>query len=145
MNFVLHSYHHHIVHGRRTRITLPFGLIALVKPSSVQTRQEDATPLERAHTPGTHAPIAPTSIISLLLDGHLSDADVSLRTRRLMLKAITKTLVIPRSLFVTGVKIKIDRDYIASGGFGLVFKEKGGDLVISLVEFGSNRMPVEKR
>ena len=61
-------------------------------------------------------------MLCLLLDGHLSDADVNLRARRLMLKAITKTPVMPRSLFVTGVKVKVDRDYIASGGFGLVFK-----------------------
>ncbi len=83
-------------------------------------------------------------MLCLLLDGHLSDADINLRARRLMLKAITKTPVMPRSLFVTGVKVKVDRDYIASGGFGLVFKgELGGSFValkVFLVEISSFRL-----
>jgi hypothetical protein len=63
-------------------------------------------------------------VLCLLCDGHLPNSDANWRAslRRLMFKVMTKTPVMPRSLFVTGVKVKVDRDYIDGGGFGLVFK-----------------------
>lgn len=61
-------------------------------------------------------------VLCLLCDGHLPNSDANWRARRLMFKVMTKTPVMPRSLFVTEVKVKVDRDYIAGGGFGLVFK-----------------------
>jgi hypothetical protein len=38
-----------------------------------------------------------------------------------MSNIIAKTRVMPMPLFVTGIRVKTDRDYI-SGSFGLVFK-----------------------
>ena len=68
-------------------------------------------------------------ILYLLGNGRLSNPDTpddaNRRARRLMFKIVTKSPIIPRSLYVTGVNAKVDRDYINHGGFGFVFK---GDL-----------------
>ena len=63
-------------------------------------------------------------MLCLICDGHFSNLDDDRRARRLMFKVITKKLVMPRSLFLTGTGLKMDRDrdYIGSGGFGHVFK-----------------------
>ncbi|KAF8734663.1 hypothetical protein AX14_003174 [Amanita brunnescens Koide BX004] len=64
-------------------------------------------------------------MLYLLCRGHLSCSEVpdaNRRARRLMLKMITKTPVTPSSLFVEGVSVKVDHDYIGRGGFGFVFK-----------------------
>ena len=53
------------------------------------------------------------------------------RARQLMLNIITKTCVMPRSLLLTGVKVKTDRDYL-SGSFGLVFKGELQGMVVAL-------------
>ena len=53
------------------------------------------------------------------------------RARQLMLNIITKARVMPRSLLLTGVKVKTDRDYI-SGSFGLVFKGGLEGMVVAL-------------
>ena len=53
------------------------------------------------------------------------------RARQLMLNAIAKTRVMPRSLLLTGVKVKTERDYI-SGSFGLVFKGDLQGMVVAL-------------
>ncbi len=52
------------------------------------------------------------------------------RARRLLLKVASTMPVIPRSLFIKGVTMKVGPDYISRGGFGLVVKgELGGALV----------------
>ena len=63
-------------------------------------------------------------MLCLICDGHFSNLDDNRRARRLMFKVITKKLVMPRSLFLTGIGLKMDRDrdFIGSGGFGHVFK-----------------------
>ena len=48
-----------------------------------------------------------------------------------MLNIIAKTRVIPRSLFLTGVRVKTVQDYI-SGTFGLVFKGELQERVVAL-------------
>lgn len=69
-------------------------------------------------------------MLYLLRSGHLSTLEANRRARRFMFKVISKTPVIPQSLFITGVTMKVDVDCIASGGFGLVFKgELQGKLV----------------
>ena len=49
-------------------------------------------------------------------------SDANWRARRLMIKVITKTPVIPTSLIVTGVSRPAESDYIGAGGFGHVYK-----------------------
>ena len=69
-------------------------------------------------------------ILYLLLHGHLTKLDVNGRARRLMMKIIKTTPVMPRSLFVTGIRMKENREYVGGGGFGRVFKGKlGGEAV----------------
>ena len=48
--------------------------------------------------------------------------DTNKRARRLMSKIISKSPVMPRSLFLTGLTMPSDRDLIGGGAFGLVFK-----------------------
>lgn len=48
-----------------------------------------------------------------------------------MLNILAKTRVMPTPLFVTGVGVKTDRDYI-SGSFGLVFKGKLHGKIVAL-------------
>ncbi|KAF8329633.1 kinase-like domain-containing protein [Amanita rubescens] len=69
-------------------------------------------------------------MLQLLCDRHLSASpattlDMNGRARRLILKIIARTPVIPQSLVVTGVSMPSERDYIGGGGFGRVF---GGEL-----------------
>ena len=75
-------------------------------------------------------------MLYLLRNGHLSNFDAKLdtnsRARRLMMKIITKTPVMPRSLFVTEVSMKSNREYIGGGGFGHVFKGKLGGEAVAL-------------
>ena len=49
-----------------------------------------------------------------------------------MLKVITKTPVIPKSLIVTGITMPAERDSIGYGGFGHVFKGKRGRKNVAL-------------
>ena len=56
--------------------------------------------------------------------------NIKRRARRFMLKVVTKMPVMPESLFVTGIRIPAQHDYIGHGGFGHVFKgELKGDTV----------------
>ena len=50
------------------------------------------------------------------------NVDTNRRARRLMSKIISKSPVMPRSLFLTGITMPSDRNLIGGGGFGLVFK-----------------------
>ena len=50
------------------------------------------------------------------------NVDTNRRARRLMSKIISKSPVMPRSLFLTGLTMPSDRNLIGGGGFGLVFK-----------------------
>ena len=73
-------------------------------------------------------------MLYLLRNGYLSNLGAQLeanrRARRLMLKVVSETPVIPKSLFITGVTVNVDVSCIAAGGFGLVFKgELQGKLV----------------
>ena len=82
-----------------------------------------------------------------------------------MLKVATRTPVIPRSLMVTGGRIRSERNLIGMGGFGCVFKgDLGGapvalkvlykahsnivsshvDLIILFINVGSTRISVKK-
>ena len=87
-------------------------------------------------------------ILCLVCNGHLSNPNVMLsdanwRARRLMVKIITKTPVIPTSLIVTGVTMPAKRDYIGSGGFGRVYKgELGGTTVALKVLYKANNTVV---
>ncbi|KAF8332884.1 kinase-like domain-containing protein [Amanita rubescens] len=64
-----------------------------------------------------------------------SALDVSRRARRFMFKLLSKTPVIPPSLVVTGVRIPFERNYIGSGGFGLVLKGELRGKVVALKAF----------
>ncbi len=56
--------------------------------------------------------------------------DINQRARRLMFKIITKMPIMPNSLFVTGVSMPANREYIGGGGFGHILKgELKGDAV----------------
>ncbi|KAF8333300.1 kinase-like domain-containing protein [Amanita rubescens] len=44
------------------------------------------------------------------------------RARRLMIKIVSKMPVMPSSLFVTGVNVPANREYIGGGGFGHILK-----------------------
>jgi hypothetical protein len=56
--------------------------------------------------------------------------DINQRARRLMFKIISKMPIMPSSLFVTGVSIPANREYIGGGGFGQILKgELKGDAV----------------
>ena len=70
-------------------------------------------------------------ILYLLPNLDLDQAmNIKQRARRFMMKVVTKTPVMPESLFVTGVRIPAQHDYIGHGGFGHVFKgELRGDTV----------------
>lgn len=57
--------------------------------------------------------------------------DDNRRAREFMLNVIAKTSVMPRSLFLTEVRVETNRDYI-SGHFGLVFKGELQGMVIAL-------------
>ncbi|KAF8339481.1 kinase-like domain-containing protein, partial [Amanita rubescens] len=71
-------------------------------------------------------------LLYLLHHGHLTKLDVNGRARRLMMKIIKTTPVMPRSLFVTGIKMKDNREYLGGGGFGHVFKGKLGGEAVAL-------------
>ena len=83
-------------------------------------------------------------MLCLVCNGHLSNRNTTLpdanwRARRLMIKVITKTPVIPTSLIVTGVSRPAERDYIGCGGFGSVYKwELGGTSVALKVLYKAN-------
>jgi hypothetical protein len=66
-------------------------------------------------------------MLFVLRNRYLSNPDTSVdtnrRARRLMSKIISRSPVLPRSLFLTGgLTMPGDRDLIGGGGFGLVFK-----------------------
>jgi hypothetical protein len=76
-------------------------------------------------------------ILFLVRGGHLLNrnatlSDANWRARRLMIKVITKTPVIPTSIIVTGVSMPAGRDCIGSGGFGEVYKGKLGRTSVAL-------------
>ena len=48
--------------------------------------------------------------------------DLNRRARRLMIKIISMMPVMPSSLFLTGVSMPANREYIGSGGFGHIIK-----------------------
>ena len=87
-------------------------------------------------------------ILYLVVNGHLSNknttsSDANWRARRLMIKVITKTPVVPTSLIVTGVSMPAEHDYIGGGGFGHVYKgELGGTAVALKVLYKSNNSVV---
>ena len=87
-------------------------------------------------------------ILCLVCDGHLSKphttlSDPNWRARRLMIKVVTKTPVIPMSSIVTGVSMPAERDYIGGGGFGRVYKgELGGTAVALKVLYKANNSVV---
>lgn len=87
-------------------------------------------------------------ILCLVCNGHLSNpnatsSDANWRARRLMIKVITKTPVIPTSLIVTGVTMPAEREYIGSGGYGHVYKgELGGTTVALKVLYKANNSVV---
>lgn len=108
-------------------------------------------------------------MLYLLRGGYLSNLDAmpdaNRRARRLMFKIMTKMPVMPRSLFAMGVSMKVYREYLNGGEFGLVFKGtlegapvslkvlyKTHNNVVSfhpsiswqMYKFGSNRISVEK-
>ena len=60
------------------------------------------------------------------------NVDTNRRARRLMSKIISKSPVIPRSLFLTGLTMPSDRNLIGGGGFGLVFKGEHEGKAIAL-------------
>ena len=64
--------------------------------------------------------------------------DISQRARRLMLKIVSKTPVVPRSFIVTGVSLPDKRDYIGFGGYGNVFKGEFRGTVVALKELYKN-------
>ena len=74
-------------------------------------------------------------MLFLLHNGDLSNSyaplDASHRARQLMLDIVAKTHVMPRSLFLTGVRLTTVRDYI-SGSFGLVFHGELQGRVVAL-------------
>ena len=77
-------------------------------------------------------------MLYLLCRGHLSCSEVpdaNRRARRLMLKMIKKTPVMPSSLFVEGINAQVDYDCIGRGGFGFVFKGelKGAAVALKLL------------
>jgi hypothetical protein len=66
-------------------------------------------------------------ILHLVCNNRLSNPNATLpdanwRARRLMIKVITKTPVIPTSLLLTGVIRPAESEYIGAGGFGHVYK-----------------------
>ncbi len=71
-------------------------------------------------------------MLYLLYHGHLTKLDVNGRARRLMMKIIKTTPVMPRSLFVTGIRMKDKGEYVGGGGFGHVFKGKLGGQAVAL-------------
>jgi len=52
-----------------------------------------------------------------------------------MFKIISKMPIIPTSLFVTGVSMPVNREYIGGGGFGQILKGKlkGGAVALKLL------------
>lgn len=70
-------------------------------------------------------------MLYLICHGDLSNSlDANNRARRLMLSIMTRTSVMPKSLFVTEVGLLTNRALIDVGRFGLVFKtELRGNLV----------------
>lgn len=87
-------------------------------------------------------------ILCLVCNGHLFNpnailSDANWRARRLMIKVIAKTPVIPTSLIVVGVSMPAERDYIGGGGFGHVYKgELGGTAVALKVLYKANNSVV---
>ena len=81
-------------------------------------------------------------MLHLLCEHRLSNPtpamNIKLRARRLLLKVVTRTTVVPRSLMVAG-NVRSERDLIGSGGFGRVFKgELQGAAVALKVLYKSN-------
>ena len=76
-------------------------------------------------------------MLYLVCNDHLSNpnailSDANWRARRLMIKIVTKTPVIPTSLIVAGVTMPAERDYIGSGGYGHVYKGELGGKTVAL-------------
>src|SRR6266550_5491399 len=74
-------------------------------------------------------------VLHLLCNGLLShpgDLRISGRARLLLLKVASTMPVIPRSLFIKGVTMKVSPDYISRGGFGLVVKGELGGAPVAL-------------
>lgn len=74
--------------------------------------------------------------LHLLRNGFLSlpgeDLQINRRARRLLLKVASMKPVIPWSLFIKGVTMKVSPDYISRGGFGLVVKGELGGAPVAL-------------
>ena len=84
-------------------------------------------------------------ILCLVVNGHLSNpnatlSDANWRARRLMVKVIAKTPVVPTSLIVTGVCMPAEHDCIGGGGFGHVYKGelKGTAVALKLLYKSNN-------
>ncbi|KAF8351827.1 kinase-like domain-containing protein [Amanita rubescens] len=80
-------------------------------------------------------------ILHLLRNGDLSNRgvqDTNHKARKLMYYLISKKDVMPRSLFVTDVKSKVDVSGIAIGGFGRVFRgeHKGQPVALKVLSRG---------
>ena len=75
-------------------------------------------------------------ILFVLRNRYFSDPDPNVETnrraRRLMSKIISKSPVIPRSLFLTGLTIPSNRDFVGGGVFGLVYKSEYEGKVVAL-------------
>ena len=65
-------------------------------------------------------------MLFVLRNRHLANPDTTVHTtqcaRRLIFRIISRSPVLPGSLFLNGLTMLGDRDLIGGGGFGLVFK-----------------------
>ncbi len=75
-------------------------------------------------------------MLHLLHERRLQNQDMNVnieqRARQFMFTVISKIPVIPLSLIVTGVSSPAVREYLAAGGFGLVFKGEHRGSIVAL-------------
>ena len=68
-----------------------------------------------------------------------TNVDTNRRARQLMSKIVSKSPVMPRSIFLTGLTIPSNHTLIGGGGFGLVFKgEHEGKAVAQKVLYNTH-------